>query len=67
MQNLINSKNIPWEDAKPMWERLSAKWAQGIPNGGTVNVYLNNPSTSSIWNTIERPILESKGVNFIFR
>jgi len=24
LQNLIDSKNIPWSQAEPMWQRLSA-------------------------------------------
>ncbi len=47
------------------WARLSATYAKGIPEGSTVNVFLNNPSTTGIWNLIEKPILENRGINII--
>ncbi|MCG9881785.1 MAG: hypothetical protein MH472_14410, partial [Bacteroidia bacterium] len=67
LQNLIESKNIPWSQAEPMWQRLSAAWARGVPNGSTVNVFLNNPRAESIWFKTELPILLSKGVKINYR
>jgi hypothetical protein len=67
LQNLIDSKNIPWSQAEPMWQRLSATWAKGVPNGSTVNVFLNNPRAEAIWFKTELPILLHKGVNIIYR
>ncbi len=70
-QNLANlTKGMPYHqgsEAFNMWARLSATYAKGVPNGSTVNVFLNNASKNGIWNTVERPILEGKGVSFIFR
>ena len=67
LQNLIDSRNIPWSEAEPMWQRLSATWAKGIPNGSTVNVFLNNPRAGAIWFKTELPILQQKGINLIYR
>jgi len=67
LQNLIDSKNIPWSKAEPMWQRLSTTWANGVPSGSTVNVFLNNPRTNAIWFKTELPILQQKGVNIIYR
>ena len=57
----------PGSQAYNMWGRLSATYAKGIPKGSTVNVFLNNPSSTGIWNAIERPILEQRGINIIFK
>jgi len=67
LQNLITSKKIPWSQAEPMWQRLSATWAKGIPNGSSVPVFLNNPRAGSVWFQTELPILQSKGVNLIYK
>lgn len=70
LQNLITSKNIPWKGpggAESMWNRLSATWAKGIPNGSSVPVFLNNPRAGSVWFQTEFPILQSKGVNLIYK
>jgi hypothetical protein len=55
----------PGSDAYKMWEALSASYATQIPNGSTVIVYLKNPSLTGIFNLVERPILECKGVKII--
>jgi hypothetical protein len=55
LQNLIDNKNIPWSQAEPMWQRLSATWAKGIPNGSSVPVFLNNPRSGSVWFQTELP------------
>jgi hypothetical protein len=67
LQNLIDNKNIPWSQAEPMWQRLSATWAKGVPNGSTINVFLNNPRAGAVWFKTELPILQQKGVNIIYR
>ncbi len=56
----------PASQAWQWWARLSRTYAKGIPNGSTVHVYLNNPSPTGIWNLIEKPILEEKGINIIY-
>jgi RHS repeat-associated protein len=66
LQRLIKSKNISWERAETMWERLSVAWAKGVPDGNSVNVFLNNPRPQSIWLRIEEPALVEKGI-FIIR
>lgn len=64
LQNLITTRNIPWSEARPMWERLSTVYANGA--NGTVHFF---PGTTvnpgSIWLDIERNILLRKGVNII--
>jgi len=50
-----------------MWQRLSATWAKGIPNGSSVPVFLNNPRAGAVWFQTELPILQSKGVNLIYK
>ena len=67
LQNLITNKNIPWSEAELMWQRLSATWAKGVPNGSSVPAFLNNPRAGSIWFQTELPILQSKGVNIIYK
>ena len=70
LQNLITNKNIPWKGtggAEYMWNRLSATWANGVPNGGTIPVFLNNPRVGSVWFQTEFPILQSKSVNIIYK
>ena len=70
LQNLIESKNIPWDgvgNVESMWQRLSATWAKGVPNGSSVPVFLNNPRAGAIWFNTELPILTQKGVNIIYK
>lgn len=57
----------PGSQAYNMWARLSTTYAMGIPKGSTVNVFLNNPSSTGIWNAYERQILEQRGINIIFK
>lgn len=64
LQNLIQTRNIPWSEARPMWQRLSTKFAQGAE--GAVHFF---PSTTvnpgSIWLNVEKPILINNGVKII--
>ncbi|MPT31988.1 MAG: hypothetical protein E2600_10065 [Chryseobacterium sp.] len=55
---------LPWEVAKPMWQKMSAQFARGASN--TANVFINTAkySNGSIWRTLEAPILQSRGVGF---
>jgi hypothetical protein len=55
----------PASQAWQWWARLSATYAKGVPERSTVNIFLNNPSPSSIWLNVEKPILQQKGVNII--
>ena len=57
----------PGSQAYNCWARLSATYAKSIPNGSTVSVFLNNPSTTGIWNTVERPILEVNKIKIIYK
>ena len=64
LQKLIKIKNIPWSEARPMWQRLSTKFAQGA--NGTIHFFpgkVVNPG--SIWLNTERNILLNNGVNII--
>ena len=70
-QNLMKmTKGMPYHPgskAYNWWGRLSSTYAKGIPKGSNVNVFLNNPSRTGIWNTIEKPILQQKGINIIYK
>ena len=64
LEKLIQSRNIPWSEARPMWQRLSTRFAQGAE--GTVHFFpgkVVNPG--SIWLNTEKPILLNQGVNII--
>jgi len=65
-QNLMKlTEGMPYEpgsQAYEWWARLSARYANGIPEGSKINVFLNNPSATGIWNTVERPILEQRNI-----
>lgn len=55
------TKNMSWEEAKPLWERLSATYAKGAK--GPVHVFQNAKngiSIESVWSTVEYPILNGK-------
>ena len=64
LQKLIQTRNIPWSEARPMWQRLSTKFAQGAE--GSVHFF---PGTTvnpgSIWLNVEKPILINNGVRII--
>ena len=55
----------PGSQAYNWWARLSATYAKGIPMGSTVNVFLNNPSATGIWNAVEKPLLQQRGITII--
>ena len=57
----------PGSQAYNWWARLSSTYAKGIPKGSNVNVFLNNPSPTGIWNAVEKPILQQRGINIIYR
>jgi len=64
LQKLITSKNIPWSEAKPMWQRLSAKFAQGAE--GSIHFFPGKTvNPGSIWLNTEKPILLNNNVNII--
>lgn len=64
LQKLIQTRNIPWSEARPMWKRLSTQFAKGA--NGTVHFF---PGTTvnpgSIWLETEKNILLNNGVNII--
>ena len=57
----------PGSKAYNMWARLSSTYAKGIPKGSKVNVFLNNPSPTGIWNAVEKPLLQQRGIKIIYR
>ncbi len=64
LQNLITTRNIPWSEARPMWERLSSVYARGA--NGTVHFFPGaTVKPESIWLNIEKPILINNGVKII--
>ena len=61
-----HARALDWIEAEPIWRRLSEKFAKHSP-GDTVHVFLNRAgiNPNSVWLTLERPILESRGVTII--
>jgi hypothetical protein len=64
LQNLITTRNIPWNEAKPMWEKLSTVYATGAKENAHFfpGVTLN---PESIWLNVEKPILIKNEVKII--
>lgn len=63
---ITKTKDIPWEQAKPMWDAASLQFAQQA--NGIVNVFIYAPnfSSSSIFITTELPaLLSNPNVNEI--
>jgi len=64
LQNLITTRNIPWAEARPMWQRLSTVYAKGA--NGTVHFFPGTTvSPGSIWLNTEKNILLLNGVKII--
>lgn len=64
LQKYINSRNIPWSEARPMWQRLSTVYAEGAK--GTVHFFPGTTVNSgSIWLNTEKNILLQNGVKII--
>ena len=61
-QNLTKlTQNMAWEQAGPMWQRLSSVYAKGAI--GRVHVFQNATNgvrIGSVWRTVEYPILKGK-------
>jgi hypothetical protein len=66
-QNLTKlTQGMPWEQAGPMWQRLSAAYSKGA--NGSVHVFQNANTgvrLNSVWRTVEYPILNGKN-NIIY-
>jgi RHS repeat-associated protein len=64
-KNLTNlTKDMPWEQARPLWERLSRVYAKGAK--GPVYFFRgSNYNPNGIWNTVEKPILRSRNIRII--
>jgi RHS repeat-associated protein len=67
LERLIQSRNIPWGGAggaREMWARLSAVYARGAT--GPVHFFPGSTiSPTSIWLTVEQPILLQRGITII--
>ncbi len=66
-KNLTNlTQNMSYPEKAPMWQRLSATYAEGAY--GSVHVFQNagGIGVKSVWGSIEYPILQQNGVNIIF-
>jgi uncharacterized protein RhaS with RHS repeats len=63
------TKNMDWEtEANPLWQSTSASFAGSTTNGSTVHVFIYEPNyrgAKSVWEEIEKPILEKKAVTII--
>ena len=55
----------PGSKAYNWWARLSEVYAKSIPEGSTIDVFLNKPSSTGIWLNIEKPILQKRGIKII--
>ena len=64
---LMNSASpyLPRTITNPIWDRLSSNFAKGA--AGEVNFFTTaaGPRATSIWLQVEKPILQSKGINII--
>jgi len=65
LSKLIASKNLPWSEAGPLWQKLSSVFAKGAK--GPVHVFINpqKMTPKSMWLTTEKPILEGKSIRVI--
>lgn len=66
-QNMVKlTEGMSWEQAAPMWQRISCQFAKGAE--GSVHVFQNSGGigVKSVWGTIEYPILKQNGVNIIY-
>lgn len=61
LNNIINNQLNPkaW-----IWKGVSEQFASSAK--GTANAYIGNPTSTSVWNTIEKPILEGNGIPIQF-
>lgn len=66
-QNMIKlTEGMTWEQAAPMWQRISTQFAKGAE--GSVHVFQNSAGVGvkSVWGAVEYPILKQNGVNIIY-
>ncbi len=66
-KNMINlTRDLPWEKAGPMWQRISSQYAKG--SSGTIHVFQNSGGigVKSVWGTVEYPILIKNEVEIIY-
>jgi RHS repeat-associated protein len=59
----LESANLPWEKAKPLWDAASADFARN--SSQVVHAFLRDPSVIGIWSRIELPELMRRGVQVI--
>ncbi len=66
-QNLQKlTEGLPWEEAKPMWERMSRAFAEGAQEEVHVFQGEGGVSITSVCGSIEYPILKANDINIIF-
>ena len=60
------AKNLPWEDAVPLFENASREFAEGAQ--GVVHVFQNGAGVRlrSFWALVEYPVLRAKGNPIIY-
>lgn len=68
LMKLIETAGISREVQLVMWKRMSATLARSVPRNSTAHVFVTKESINSVrsvWNTVEKPILQSRGVKII--
>ena len=57
------TEKTSYNTMKPFWDYASYSFGRGTE--GTANVFINQARyrSGSIWNTVERPLLQSRGIN----
>ncbi|CAA9357513.1 MAG: Serine/threonine protein kinase [uncultured Gemmatimonadetes bacterium] len=58
------TKDMPWDEAKPLWEQASRDFACGAT--GCAHAFVEGARPQGVWNTIEKPILQGNGVPIIY-
>jgi hypothetical protein len=59
------SPYLPRSVSNPIWNNLSRNFANGASGEANFFTTAAGPRASSIWLNVEKPILESNGVNII--
>jgi hypothetical protein len=56
---------LPKSITTPIWNNLSSNFAKGAAGEANFFTTVAGPKATSIWSTVEQPILQSNGVKII--